>query len=43
MIGLRKLIEAVITNWMPTMAHKVRCQPPSSARILGNDRSSVLG
>jgi len=26
MIGLRKVIEPVMTNWMPTMAQSVRCQ-----------------
>ena len=32
MIGLRKLIAAVMTNWMPTIAHRVRCQPVSASR-----------
>src|ERR1700729_2360342 len=26
MIGLRKLNAMVMTNWMPTMAHRVTCQ-----------------
>src|SRR6185437_6074930 len=44
MMGLRKLIEAVITNWMPTIAHRVRCQPAAagsrgSASAVGGDSS----
>ncbi len=35
MIGLRKLIPAVITNCMPTIAQRVRCQSDPPDRSLG--------
>jgi hypothetical protein len=45
MIGDRKLIAPVMTNWMPTMAQRVRCQPctPGGIRIsAGCSVSSVI-
>ncbi len=35
MIGLRKLIPAVMTNWMPTIAQRVRCHAVSPDRSFG--------
>jgi cyanate permease len=35
MMGLRKLIDAVMMNWMPTIAHSVRCQPESLGLVVG--------
>ena len=33
MIGVRKLNAIVMTNWMPTIAHSVRCQLGAAARV----------
>jgi hypothetical protein len=33
MIGVRKLNDMVMTNWMPTIAHSVRCQLAAAGRI----------
>lgn len=35
MIGLRKLTDMVMMNWMPTMAHSVRCQRPAEVWEIG--------
>ena len=33
MIGVRKLNDMVMTNWMPTIAHSVRCQFVAAGRV----------